>query len=42
MCLLPKVKTEFERKGSYLSGAKLYNDLPGAVQKQNNYLSFKQ
>ena len=39
---LPKVKTEFERKGFYFFGAKLYNDLPKAIQKQNNYFSFKQ
>ena len=38
---LPKVKTEFERKGFYFFGAKLYNDPPRDVRKQSNYFSFK-
>ena len=41
LLLLPEVKLEFERKGLYFYGAKLYNELPRELRKQETFLTFK-
>ena len=37
---LPRIKTEYARKGLYYMGAKLYNDLPIDVRTAENKKDF--
>ena len=39
---LPRIKTEYARKGFYYMGAKLYNDLPIDVRTAENKKDFKE
>jgi len=38
---LPRVKLEFERKGFYFFGAKVYNELPNEIRQLSEFESFK-
>lgn len=38
---LPRVKLEFERKGFYFFGAKVYNELPGEIRQIVEFSGFK-
>lgn len=38
---LPSVKLEFERKGFYFFGAKMYNELPNSVRQIKDFEKFK-
>ena len=39
---LPKVKLEFERKGFYFFGAKIYNELPNEIRSIKEFKKFKE